>query len=70
MMPTTDASAKPKIYAKDLREADPKGMLVSFANVALLQGNTRRQRAAWKAIKALVEQDESYCVGVGSQKIF
>lgn len=70
MMPTTDTSAKPKIFAKDLREADPKGMLVSFANVALLQGNIRRQRAAWKAIKALVEQDESYCVGVGSQKIF
>lgn len=45
-------------------------MLVSFANVALLQGNTRRQREAWKAIKALVEQNESYCVGVGSQKIF
>ena len=43
-------------------------MLVSFANVALLQGNTRRQREAWKAIKALVEQNESYCVGVGSQK--
>ena len=70
MMPTTDTSAKPKIFAKDLREADPKGMLVSFANVALLQGNTRRQREAWKAIKALVEQNESYCVGVGSQKIF
>ena len=70
MMPTTDTSAKPKIFAKDLREADPKGMLVSFANVALLQGNTRRQREVWKAIKALVEQDESYCVGVGSQKIF
>ena len=70
MMPTTDTPAKPKIFAKDLREADPKGMLVSFANVALLQGNTRRQREAWKAIKALVEQNESYCVGVGSQKIF
>ena len=70
MMPTTDTSAKPKIFAKDLREADPKGMLVSFANVALLQGNTRRQREAWKAIKALVEQNESYRVGVGSQKIF
>lgn len=70
MMPTTDTSAKPKIFAKDLREADRKGMLVSFANVALLQGNTRRQREAWKAIKALVEQNESYRVGVGSQKIF
>ena len=70
MMPTTDTSAKPKIFAKDLREADPKGMLVSFANVALLRGNTRRQREAWKAIKALVEQNESYRVGVGSQKIF
>ena len=70
MMPTTDTSAKPKIFAKDLREADPKGMLVSFANVALLQGNTRRQREAWKAIKALVEQDESYSIGVGSRKIF
>ena len=70
MMPTTDTSAKPKVFAKDLREADPKGMLVSFANVALLQGNTRRQREAWKAIKALVEQNESYRVGVGSQKIF
>ena len=70
MMPTTDTPAKPKIFAKDLREADPKGMLVSFANVALLQGNTRRQREAWKAIKALVEQNESYRVGVGSQKIF
>ena len=70
VMPTTDTSAKPKVFAKDLREADPKGMLVSFANVALLQGNTRRQREAWKAIKALVEQNESYRVGVGSQKIF
>lgn len=70
MMPTTDTPAKPKIFAKDLREADPKGMLVSFANVALLQGNTRRQRETWKAIKALVEQNKSYRVGVGSQKIF
>lgn len=70
MMPTTDTSAKPKIFAKDLREADPKGMLVSFANVALLQGNTRRQTDAWKAIKALVTQDESYSIGVGSRKIF
>ena len=70
MMPTTDTSAKPKIFAKDLREADPKGMLVSFANVALLQGNTCRQREAWKAIKALVKQNESYYIGVGSQKIF
>ncbi len=70
MMPTTDTPAKPKIFAKDLREADPKGMLVSFANVALLQGNTRRQTDAWKAIKALVTQDESYSIGVGSRKIF
>lgn len=70
MMPTTDTSAKPKIFAKDLREADPKGMLVSFANVALLQGNTRRQTEAWKAIKALVGQEESYSIGVGSRKIF
>ncbi|WP_314706271.1 Abi family protein [Rothia mucilaginosa] len=70
MMPTTDTSAKPKIFKKDLREADRKGMLVSFANVALLQGNARRQREAWDAIKALVEQNQSYCVGVGSQKIF
>ena len=70
MMPTTDTPAKPKIFAKDLRNADPKGMLVSFANVALLQGNARRQREAWDAIKALVEQNQSYCVGVGSQKIF
>lgn len=45
-------------------------MLVSFANVALLQGNTRRQTDAWTAIKALVEQNGSYRVGVGSQKIF
>lgn len=70
MMPTTDTSAKPKIFAKDLRDADPKGMLVSFANVALLQGNTRRQTDAWKAIKALVGQEESYSIGVGSRKIF
>mgnify|MGYP000950999403 FL=1 len=70
MMPTTDTSAKPSIFKKDLREADSKGMLVSFANVALFQGNARRQRDAWTAIKALVEQNESYCVGVGSQKIF
>ena len=70
MMPTTDTSAKPKIFKKDLREADRKGMLVSFANVALLQGSARRQREAWDAIKALVEQNQSYCVGVGSQKIF
>ena len=70
MMPTTDTPAKPKIFAKDLREADPKGMLVSFANVALLQGNTRRQTDAWKAIKALMTQDKSYSIGVGSRKIF
>lgn len=70
MMPTTDTSAKPKIFAKDLRDADPKGMLVSFANVALLQGNTRRQTEAWTAIKALVGQEESYSIGVGSRKIF
>ena len=70
MMPTTDTSAKPNMFTDDLSEADPKGMLVSFANVALLQGNARRQREAWDAIKALVEQNQSYCVGVGSQKIF
>lgn len=70
MVPTTDTPARPAIFAKDLREADRKGMLVSFANVALLQGNARRQREAWDAIKALVEQNQSYCVGVGSQKIF
>lgn len=70
MMPTTDTSAKPKIFAKDLRDADPKGMLISFANVALLQGNTRRQTEAWTAIKALVGQEESYSIGVGSRKIF
>ena len=70
MMPTTDTSAKPNMYTDDLSEADSKGMLVSFANVALLQGNTRRQREAWDAIKDLVEQNQSYCVGVGSQKIF
>lgn len=70
MMPTTDTSAKPNMFTDDLSEADPKGMLVSFANVALLQGNTRRQREAWDAIKDLVEQNQSYCVGVGSQKIF
>ena len=70
MMPTTDTSAKPNMFTDDLSEADPKGMLVSFANVALLQGNTRRQREAWDAIKDLVEQNQSYCVGVGSQEIF
>ena len=58
------------MFTDDLSEADPKGMLVSFANVAFLQGNSQCQEDAWKAIKDLVEQNESYCVGVGSQKIF
>ena len=42
----------------------------TMRDATLLQGNTRRQREAWKAIKALVEQDESYSIGVGSRKIF
>ncbi len=70
MMPTTDTSAKPNMFTNDLSEADPKGMLVSFANVAFLQGNSQCQEDAWKAIKDLVEKNKRYYVGVGSRKIF
>lgn len=71
MMPETVAAKEPraKIFEEALKNADSRGMLLSFANVALFQGSKDRRAAAWSRIYELVKENPLYYKFIGSEPI-
>ncbi|MCH8626680.1 Abi family protein [Arsenicicoccus piscis] len=63
MRPTTASPKKPRIFDKELRDADPKSMMVAFANVALFHGPDQRHEVL-DEVFTLVKQDPLYYHGV------
>ncbi|OFQ61159.1 hypothetical protein HMPREF2928_01165 [Rothia sp. HMSC072B04] len=71
MMPETVTPKKPqaKIFEEALKNADSRGMLLGFANVALFQGSKDRRAAAWSRIYELVKENPLYYKFIGSEPI-
>jgi abortive infection bacteriophage resistance protein len=63
MRPATQAPKQPKVFAKRLRRADHKSMLVAFYNLALFQGPEGYRDFADR-VDALVSADPVYAYGV------
>lgn len=71
MIPETVTPKKPrgKIFDEVLKDADPHGMLLGFANVALFQGSKDRRDDAWRRILELVQENPVYYKFIGSEPI-
>ncbi|BAI65694.1 phosphoribosylaminoimidazole synthetase [Rothia mucilaginosa DY-18] len=71
MMPETVAPKKPEadIFEEALKNADLRGMLLGFANVALFQGSKDRRDDAWCRIHELVKENPVYYKFIGSELI-
>ena len=67
--PVTPKRPQGKIFEEVLKDADPQGMLLGFANVALFQGSKDRRTDAWHRIHDLVKENSIYYKFIGSEPI-